>query len=95
MLCLSVVPVGTQIGAPTGQSSAVLSVPVLTAGVESPSCLPTEYPLFTYSEVLSPAVFGITPESITHVYAWGFGAILGSFLLGYGVSLALGLVRKV
>jgi len=40
------------------------------------------------------ALLGITPESILQVYAWGFGALLGSFLAGYVVSVAIGIIRR-
>ena len=41
------------------------------------------------------ALFGITPESILKVYAFGFGAVLSSWLTGFVVSVSLALVRKV
>ena len=41
------------------------------------------------------ALLGVTPEIILSVYSWGFGAVLGSFLVGYGVSLALGVIRRM
>jgi len=48
----------------------------------------------TTAEILDPAQFGITPEIVLKVYAWGFGAVLAAFLLGYVLSLALGLIRQ-
>lgn len=47
------------------------------------------------SDVLAPSVLGITPESIAHVFAWGFGSVLLMFLLGYAAGAAVGLVRKL
>lgn len=41
------------------------------------------------------ALLGITADQILLVYSWGFGVMLMSFLMGYGVSLAIGLIRKV
>lgn len=58
-------------------------------------CPPTDQQWSTTAEVLDPAQFGITPEAIGKAFAWGFGAILLGWLLGYGVALALGLIRKV
>lgn len=58
-------------------------------------CPPMDQQWSTTAEVLDPAQFGITPEAIGNAFAWGFGAILLGWLLGYGVALALGLIRKV
>ena len=37
---------------------------------------------------------GITSKEILHISSWGFGVVLMGFLLGYVVSLAIGLIRK-
>ena len=47
------------------------------------------------AEVLDPAQFGITPGEILKVASWGFGFVLTGFLLGYGLGIALGLIKKV
>lgn len=41
------------------------------------------------------AALGITPDQILLVLSWGFGFMLFSFLMGYGVRIAIGLIRKV
>lgn len=41
------------------------------------------------------ALMGITPSEMLTVFSWGFSLILFGWLMGYGVSLALGLIRRV
>lgn len=41
------------------------------------------------------ALLGITPVEILAVFSWGFAMMLFGWLSGYGVSLALGLIRRV
>ena len=67
---------------------------VVCTVVETP-CQPANQSTALLDEVLAPSVLGITPESIAHVYSWGFGVVLLAFLLGYVAGVALGLIRKV
>lgn len=41
-----------------------------------------------------PALYGITPELVLKVVAWGFGFVFTSFLIGWVLAVAIGLVRK-
>lgn len=41
------------------------------------------------------ALLGITAPEILTVFSWGFSVMLFGWLCGYGVSLALGLIRRV
>lgn len=61
---------------------------------EAVPCPPESQMWSTTAEILDPAQFGITPEAILKAYAWGFGAVLSAFLIGYVIGLALGLIRK-
>lgn len=45
--------------------------------------------------VTNLADVGITPPQILYVITWGFGLVLLGWLLGYGLGLALGLIKKV
>lgn len=49
----------------------------------------------TTSQILDPALFGITSAEILKVFSWGFGAVLMGFFLGYQLGLALGLIKKL
>lgn len=37
---------------------------------------------------------GINPETVLSVFAWGFASVFMFFLLGWGLGLAVGLIRK-
>jgi hypothetical protein len=58
-------------------------------------CPPSNISTVALTEAMDPALLGINPESVAKVWAWGFGVVLLSFLLGYCVSLAIGVIRKV
>lgn len=47
------------------------------------------------SEVVTVADFGVTTETILYVITWGFGVVLLGFLLGWGIGLAVGLIKKL
>lgn len=47
------------------------------------------------SEVLDPALLGITPELALKCWLWGFGSVLLMWGLGYAIGIATGLIRKV
>ena len=61
---------------------------------EATPCPPEAQQWSTTAEILDPAQFGITPEAILKVYAFGFGAVLSFAVLGYVLSNAVGLIRK-
>lgn len=47
------------------------------------------------SDVLDFPSMGVTAEAVLAVFSWGFAAVLMGFFLGYGVSLAVGLIKKL
>ncbi len=49
----------------------------------------------SFPEAIDPALFGVTPDTMLHVYTWGFGAVLSMWAIGYFVGLAVGMIRKV
>lgn len=57
-------------------------------------CPPANIATVPLSDAIDPALLGINPEAVAQVWAWGFGVVLLSFLLGYAVSLAIGVIRK-
>jgi hypothetical protein len=68
---------------------------LLTCSVDTVPCPPESQVWQSVGSVFSAADLGIDAAGIAHVYAWGFGAVLLAWLMGYGVSLAVGLIRKV
>lgn len=47
------------------------------------------------SDAIDWPSLGVTPSEILYVYSWGFAAVLTAWMVGYGVSLAIGLIRKL
>lgn len=68
---------------------------------DSTVCTSSESVILTYQNYamlngkVDMAQLGITSGEILHIAGWGFGVVVLGFLLGYVVSLAVGLVRKV
>jgi len=58
-------------------------------------CPPDKVSSLSLAETLDPALLGITPQGVLKAYAWGLGAVLTMWLIGYGIGLATGLIRKV
>lgn len=67
---------------------------VLVCTVETLPCPPEAVTSVALVDTVAPELFGITPESITKAYSFGFGAVLMFYLIGYGVGLALGLIKN-
>ena len=67
---------------------------LLSCTSDSVPC-PPGYEVWIQSSSISiPADVGITPAEILYVIGWGFGVVLVGFLAGYGLGLALGLIKK-
>lgn len=67
---------------------------LLTCSNDTNPC-PAIYQVWIESATISnPSDVGITPETIAYVAGWGFGVVLVGFLLGYGLGLALGLIKQ-
>lgn len=48
-----------------------------------------------FLSAVDPSLFGINAQSMLYVFSWGFAAVVGMFLTGYAVGLALGLIKKI
>ena len=68
---------------------------VLTCTTEANPCPPSERVWVSLEALLDPALLGITPELVLKVIAWGFGFVFSSFLIGWLLSIAVGMVRKL
>ncbi len=68
---------------------------LLVCTVDENPCQVVNQATIALNDALDPAMYGITPESIAHVYAWGFLAVLFCFALGYGVGAMVGIIRKL
>ncbi|WP_411878216.1 hypothetical protein [Polaromonas sp. YR568] len=67
----------------------------LICTVDLEPCPPQNLSSLSLAEALDPALLGITPQGILKTYSWGLGAVLMMWLIGYGIGLATGLIRKV
>lgn len=47
-----------------------------------------------FLETVDFTAMGITPEVLLYVFGWGFSAVFGFWLLGFGTAIALGLIRR-
>ena len=68
---------------------------VFTCTTETNPCPPSEQVWVSLETLLDPALVGITPELVLRVIAWGFGFVFSSFLIGWLLSIAVGMVRKL
>lgn len=41
------------------------------------------------------ALIGINAQDIAYAYAWGFGAVITAWFFGFGIGVAIDLIRKV
>ena len=46
-------------------------------------------------DLIDPALLGITPLVVAKVMLWGFGFVFGAWLMGYSLSIALGMIKKI
>ena len=68
---------------------------VFTCTTETNPCPPSEQVWISLESLLDPALLGITPELVLKVIAWGFVFVFSSFLIGWLLSIAVGMVRKL
>lgn len=54
------------------------------------------YVLMTHAEVIGVDVsaLGVTPESVAYVFAWGFGAVILAWGLGWGIGVVKRAIGK-
>lgn len=67
----------------------------LVCTVDVDPCPAASVASLSISDVLDFPGMGITPEAVLTVFGWGFSVVLMGFFLGYGVSLATALIRKL
>lgn len=70
------------------QSPGVLQLVVPTV-VDATSC---PFVVSSFGEI-DPAALGVTAGSIAYVYAWGVGAVLALWVIGYAVGVAVRVIR--
>ena len=68
---------------------------ILICTTDTDPCPAAQQVWTTTGEVIDPVEFGIDQASVLYVYSWGFAAIFGMWLIGYGVALAFQSIRKL
>lgn len=58
-------------------------------------CPPGDQVLLNFADSVDFASMGITPEVVLAMFTFGFAAVFGFFLIGYGLAIAIGLIRKL
>jgi hypothetical protein len=58
-------------------------------------CPPDKVSSLSLAEMLDPGLLGITPQGVLKAYTAGLAAVLMLWVIGYGIGLATGLIRKV
>lgn len=67
----------------------------LVCTVDVTPCPPEAIEALPFLETVDFSSVGITPEVLGYVFAWGFGSVLMGWLLGFGIALALSMIRKI
>jgi hypothetical protein len=67
----------------------------LICTVDVDPCPPANVASIALSDALDFAAMGITPEAVFYVFSWGFSVVLFGWVAGYGIGLAVGLIRKL
>lgn len=81
-LCVTIAPDGTIVQATQQPDPAECYAVVLTGA---------EYRAFLNPDFTS---LGITPESVLQVAAWGFGAVIGGWVLGLTAGWVVGAINR-
>lgn len=68
---------------------------VLVCSLDLDPCPPANVTSVALVDTVAPELFGITAESVFFVYMWGFGAVLGAFMVGYVLGCGLRLIQKI
>lgn len=58
-------------------------------------CPPGDVVSMPFLETVDFTAMGITPDVLLYVFGWGFAAVFGFWLLGFGTAIATGLIRRV
>lgn len=63
--------------------------------VTCPASAPCTFTMSIPTDIASFADLGVTPEIVTMFFAFGVGAVLSLWAIGYGVGIATGLIRQL
>ncbi|MDP9892381.1 hypothetical protein J2W32_001175 [Variovorax boronicumulans] len=67
----------------------------LVCTVDADPCPVGNVASLPFLETVDFTSLGITPETLLYVFGWGFAAVFGFWLIGFGTALAIAHIRKV
>lgn len=67
----------------------------LICAVDADPCPPESVQSLPFLDTVDFTAMGITPEVLFYVFGWGFAAVFTFWLLGFGASLAVSVIRKL
>lgn len=67
----------------------------LVCAVDASPCPPESVQALPFLDTVDFTAMGITPDVLLFVFGWGFAAVFMFFLLGFGASVAVALIRKL
>lgn len=68
---------------------------VLACTVETIPCPPENEVWIDFATAIDFAALGITLQTTTYAFTFGFAAVFGFFVLGYVLGIAKGLIKKL
>lgn len=66
---------------------------LLVCAVDAVPCPPDSQQWVTAQEAFPVADLGFTPEAVTQVVGWGVGVVVLLWSIGYGVGVAVKVIR--
>lgn len=67
----------------------------LVCTTDTSPCPPGDVASVALSGVLDFAALGITSGDMLYVWSWGFSMVLFGWIAGYGIQLAIVVIRKL
>lgn len=68
---------------------------VLACNVETIPCPPENEVWIDFATAIDFAALGITAETTTYAFTFGFAAVFGFFTLGYVLGISKSLIKKL
>lgn len=73
---------------------------ILVCISDSSPCPGKDQQWISAADIIDPSILdfsslGITSDLVLHVFSWGFAVVLLGFFIGYCLSLAIGLIRRL
>lgn len=67
----------------------------ITCTTDVNPCPAGDQVLLSFSDAVDFVALGVTPEAVLAMWGYGFGSVMGFWLIGYALAVAIGLIRKL